>query len=655
MESVDVCLVEMPFSSYAAPVYSLSLMKGCLNKQNIKSRVIYGNMLYSLRVGVDNYVLGLYRVPQQFLLGEAVFAEGAHGAAVDVERYRERILGNDMGPQKFLQGCVIVYDRLKKCASGFIAELGDSILAQHPRIVAMSSLFLQNNACLALAKYLKAKEPGIVTMIGGANSIGETAWGLVKENPCLDYAFSGEADEIFGSFCADILAGRHFSAEELPFGVLRADMDFSGGEIPVRHTADMNSIPYPDYDDYFSSLREYGLEDAVHPALYMEFSRGCWWNMRKPCTFCGLNLGNREYRVKRTERVLAELAYLAERYDCTKFALTDNILSPLHVREVPPALLERGLKLSFFAEVKSNLTREEVHKLREAGFISLQPGIESLQDDLLLLMNKGNRAIKHVELLKNMAEAGIYTTWHLLAGFPGEKPEYYEELADTISLVTHLQAAQQMVHIIFNRGSEYVNNSEKYGLKLEPMRFYEYVYPNPAFCESAVIMYEPTNPEARERMENIRKASSSHAKALDAFMNWYNSDTYRPQRLTYRDNGSSLEVVDMRTCAVKLYCCLRGVERAAALAANEVICREELAKKLTEAFSAEDIERAVKELIRLKLILEIKGELLFLPIREDAASRPRPEDQPYGFYYKIPLLKLPTVEEQETGSEELWK
>ena len=143
------------------------------------------------------------------------------------------------------------------------------------------------------------------------------------------------------------------------------------------------------------------------------------------------------------QRCLAELKYLTETYSINRIELTDNILSPIHFREVLPVLAaERAAGISeyyFLAEVKSNLKADEIQLLADAGFCVIQPGIENLQDDILTEMNKGNRGIKHVEFLRRCREAGLIPIWHILGGFPLEKESSYEELAEIITLITHLR------------------------------------------------------------------------------------------------------------------------------------------------------------------------------------------------------------------------
>ena len=634
---VDVCLVEMPFSSAATPVFSLSILKGCLNRAGISGEVIYGNMLFSCRTGIDDYVRALTTLSQSLLFGEAVFALAAHHRPELMTEYREKLLEVKCDNKNFMPACLALFDRLQPQVEPFIEELGGLILAKKPKIVGFSTCFFQNNACLALAEYIKKHNPEITVMAGGANCVAETAWGMVKCNKNIDYVFSGEADEIFAEVCARIIADGKIPADELPYGLLTREMDLDGKPIPVRQTANLNDIPYPDYDDYFAALKKLDHEKEIYPAVFMEFSRGCWWNMKKPCKFCGLNSAAHEYRIKTTERVLAEIEYLADRYNIKKFTTTDNILSPVHLKELLPILAKKDY--IFFAEVKSNLTRLDVQNLKKAGFILLQPGIESLQDDLLQLMNKGNRGIKHIELLRNFANEGIEPVWHFLLGFPEEKDEYYEEMTKIIPLITHLPPPKQVAHIMYIRGSEYVNHAEKYGLKLEPNSFYKYIYSDEEFIRLSAIMYQEQGVFTALSGKVIWIYTEKRKKFADAVDRWKKTAMILAERLTVEDKGDSLEIMDLRQSAVKMLCSLRGVLRDVALATDSVTTREKVVSQLAGKYDELTVLAAIDELIRDRYLLDVRGELLFLPLSVDhPAAVKELSKRPHGYYKRIVFL-----------------
>ena len=116
------------------------------------------------------------------------------------------------------------------------------------------------------------------------------------------------------------------------------------------------------------------------------------------------------------------------RYGVRHFQAVDNIISHDYFRSLLPILKERALGVTFFYEIKSNLRRDQVQLLREAGVLAVQPGIESLSTHVLALMKKGVTGIQNMALLKWCREYGIEAAWNLLYGFPGETGEDYDYL-----------------------------------------------------------------------------------------------------------------------------------------------------------------------------------------------------------------------------------
>src|SRR6185295_10755723 len=92
-----------------------------------------------------------------------------------------------------------------------------------------------------------------------------------------------------------------------------------------------------------------------------------------------------------------------------------------------------------FYETKANLNRQQMETLAAAGVRWIQPGLETMQDDLLKLLRKGNSAWMNMRLLKWAEELGTQVAWNVLVRAPGEKDEWYAEMAEYLPLLHHLQ------------------------------------------------------------------------------------------------------------------------------------------------------------------------------------------------------------------------
>ena len=161
--------------------------------------------------------------------------------------------------------------------------------------------FEQITSSAALLNKYKELDPGVITILGGANCEGEMAEGILSLGTRIDYVASGDSEELFPCFLAQALRGRA-PAERILHG---------------KPCANLDALPLPDYQDYFDQYNHYlaGADLGPHaPALPYESSRGCWWGEKHHCTFCGLNGNTMAFREKAPDLVIAELLALAGRY-----------------------------------------------------------------------------------------------------------------------------------------------------------------------------------------------------------------------------------------------------------------------------------------------------------------------------------------------------
>jgi ribosomal peptide maturation radical SAM protein 1 len=259
-------------------------------------------------------------------------------------------------------------------------------------------------------------------VFGGGNCDGPMGAALHRVFPWIDVVVRGEAERILPDLVRDLLVG----GEIRP----RPGLCYRDGERSVAvpqagaATVAMDEIPTPQFDEYFERLAKTGFTAEVmrEVRLPYETSRGCWWGAKSHCTFCGLNGSTMAFRSKSDDRVVEELTALARHHERVDFTLVDTTLDMRYFRDVLPRLRESGHDLSLYYETKSNLRREQVRLLREAGVDFLQPGIESLSTPILKLMRKGVTALQNVRLLKWCAEYGIQVYWNVIYGFPGEPP-----------------------------------------------------------------------------------------------------------------------------------------------------------------------------------------------------------------------------------------
>src|ERR1700730_18959267 len=99
------------------------------------------------------------------------------------------------------------------------------------------------------------------------------------------------------------------------------------------------------------------------------------------------------------------------------------------------------------------------------GVRQLQPGIESLSDQVLRLMEKGVTSFQSIQLLRWCEEIGIECAWNLLAGFPRESPGEYARMAELIPFLIHLNPPCSCARLRLDRFSPFHARSDAFGFK----------------------------------------------------------------------------------------------------------------------------------------------------------------------------------------------
>jgi len=107
----------------------------------------------------------------------------------------------------------------------------------------------------------------------------------------------------------------------------------------------------------------------------------------------------------------------------------------------------------------------------------VQPGVESLSDDVLRLMRKGTTALQNIQLLKWCAEYGVVPEWNFLYGFPGESPEAYTQMTDLVGALTHLPPPSGSGPLRLDRFSPYHADPAGFGMTaVRPFAPYRHLY-----------------------------------------------------------------------------------------------------------------------------------------------------------------------------------
>ncbi len=208
-------------------------------------------------------------------------------------------------------------------------------------------------------------------------------------------------------------------------------------ENQVVQNESAKSLPYeqlhrPDFDDL--DLTKYFMPFPVLP--YMS-SRGCYWGK---CTFCThSHIYDSYYRKENETRVAEEIDYLGKRYHTKYFTFSDEAISPNAFSRMSSAILSKSVDMKALGMIKfesgSIESPELFEEMYQAGFIMLFFGLESANDRVLSIIDKGCDQATERLVLEHSSKAGIWNHLYLFFGFPTEERE---EAEDTIQFVRDL-------------------------------------------------------------------------------------------------------------------------------------------------------------------------------------------------------------------------
>lgn len=645
-ESTDVCLVNMPMAGITRPSLALGLLKSLLQDQGIGTTVTYPNIWYVEFIGPSQYSTLLGPRTEEclvdWLFAPAAFPdlEADDAAFLDMLCRNHPEFASEDGPSR-LSSLQAIRERTPE----FINWTARKILERQPQIVGCTSTFQQHVASLALLRRIRELAPQVTTIMGGANC--ETHMGKTTHQsfPWVDFVVSGEADTVVAPLFGQILDhGRELSKDVLlPPHVFTPRHRKEG--YPVRNggdglargtTADLTILPLPNYDDYFfREVPEFIYQKHLLPGLPYESSRGCWWGERSHCTFCGLNGGGMGFRSKGADQVLEEIHTLVDRYGFRRIETVDNIIDMAYFESVLPRLAKSEPKLNLFYETKSNLKKAQIQSFRAAGVRWIQPGIESMSSEVLKLIGKGVKAYQNLQTLKWCRQYGIKVFWNIIAGFPGEKDSWYQEIAEIIPKIEHLQPGN-FSQLRYDRYSPYFNQQEKFDLKLRPCRQYEAVYP---LSEDKLYhqAYFFTDDNHNLAPKLVGDEFPGLATVFQQVTRWRDAWPAIP-RLEW-DKLDPLCLIDERQCASRERHSLTPDHRRLLEACDAALTPAKLNALSGTLSGGQPIAALIEELQTWNLLLQVDGRFLNL-VLDDPEPLPPVPDFPGG-NFSVPQRKRP--------------
>jgi len=304
-------------------------------------------------------------------------------------------------------------------------------------VVAFTCTAPQEDPSFEQAKLTKEFNPNILTVIGGPliSSDGER----IIKNQYMDVAVQGEGEITFLELIKSF-------EEEIGFRDIKGAIYKEGNKViknpPRELIQDLDSLPFP--ARHLLDMEWYSKKNSMIRGCWMRTTslmgaRGCPFK----CIFCASpkTLGN-SVRLRSPDNVLDEIEELISKYKIEAIKATEDVFTHdiKWVNEFCDKIIERKLDIKWDCQSRVNasaINLETLKKMRKAGCIQVEFGVESGSQKVLNTIKKGVVIEQTIEAFDLCREAGIRSMANFIIGHPYET---YEDIEKTKQLARRIKA-----------------------------------------------------------------------------------------------------------------------------------------------------------------------------------------------------------------------
>ncbi|MFF0741872.1 RiPP maturation radical SAM C-methyltransferase [Streptomyces sp. NPDC004111] len=616
----EVALVSMPWGPPLEPCLGLGILKSCLNRAGISARVFHfaSEMLRWTTMDTYQYLADSWGLNEFVFTAELDPKLGVRQQEAVVRRVQAyHRAGRDYGAYPAAENILdLIMTARHEVVPKLLAEAAQRIQESGAKVVGFTCLFDQTMASLALASVLKKRDPGLTVIFGGYALEGAPGQQVVNAFPCVDHLVVGDGEQEIVNLATWALASGRGSGTAPP-RVVRAQ------KYPI------NDSPVPDYDDWFRDLDSLHSAHAVRintEVLPVESSRGCWWGQTKHCVFCGIDDDTLKYRFKEPKRTLDMLEQLTERHGDVMFRFSDYILPKAYYTDLLPQLAKREPCFRLHAEIKANQPPERVKLLVRAGFVAVQPGIESFATSALREMDKGVRGIDNVCLLKAGYAEQLVVHYNILYGLPGDDVTAYEEMSRQIPRIYHLMPPISRTETVVTRFAPLQLDPGRFGIGTAPEHHecYDVMF-SEEFLASSGFRLDDYGYYFKRNFEYSDELRAAYRNLVFQVDHWKEIHRLRFVELTYKVRGDAFRITDTRFSDGDSYDLSAAASAILRAAGSRPVNIHRIPRGKA---SAEEFDAALEELDRHRLIWREGDLILGLPLPERVSDRYRETEWP---------------------------
>lgn len=298
------------------------------------------------------------------------------------------------------------------------------IKSESPDILCFTSYLWNVERNLRLSNMIRSCMDSVLILFGGPE-ISEGSTALSAHYPDVDIFIKGEGEWFFNLF---------LSGKEINY------VNVNDNTLAVQYENDLISV-----SDIVEPLHSNRLNALMDGSVFIEMTRGCPYK----CSYCFYSKNYNKIRelpfsvltdVVKNRKDINEIYILSPTFDRSK-----NFISNLEI------LKKINKTINLHTEIRADrITPETAELMYQAGFRSLEVGLQSMNIKALGNVHRETDPEKELSGMENLAAAGIDLKIGIIPGLPGDDINNFTKTVD----------------ILCERGFE--NNIELYPLMILP-------------------------------------------------------------------------------------------------------------------------------------------------------------------------------------------
>ena len=389
------------------------------------------------------------------LLKGSVEAAGFSCSTIDFNiRFYQDVTNPDALETYFATG---LNEEEYKRASALVETWTNDILKLDPKFIGISVFTYQNRVATRLFCQHIRRLSNAKIILGGQ---GLSDGGIL--------GVAGFGKQMYDEHLADfwIRSEGEISLVEL----LKNNIEYPGiNSDSFEQIDDLDSIPFPNYDDYDLDLYEF-------KTLPITGSRGCV----RACSFCDIH-DHWAYRYRTGQNIVDEVLHLNNKYGISEFTFTDSLINGnlKEFKKFTKILAEHNVNSAnpvkwtsqFIVRPNGQVDEQYWQDIALSGGSKLAIGVETGSNSVRTHMNKkfSNEDLDYTMTMLDKYK--ITCTFLMIVGYPTETDEDFQETLDMFIRY------KKYTHIITNinigstlgilPGTPLYNNSEQFNIEVD--------------------------------------------------------------------------------------------------------------------------------------------------------------------------------------------